>query len=139
MKKHLLPRYRKFYKANMHYRTICSDGTVMPEESKRLYKEKGCSTLAYTDHEIMLLHMELCDEEFLPIIGIEITIDDGRWSLYTKTYHLNIYSPEIKVLHIDNAKAAPEGRNSCFRLEATKKNGCHAVTRAYFLDEFGLI
>ena len=99
MKKYLLPRYRKFYKANMHSHTTFSDGKITSEELKRLYKEKGYSTLAYTDHEIMLLHMELCDEEFLPIIGIEIAIDDGRWSLYTKTYHLNIYSRDQSAIY----------------------------------------
>lgn len=94
MKKYLLPRYGKFYKANMHSHTVCSDGKITPEELKRLYKEKGYSILAYTDHEIMLPHTELCDDEFLPITGIEIAIDGGAWSPYTKTYHLNIYSPE---------------------------------------------
>ena len=68
----------------MHYRTTFSDGKIAPEVPKRLHKEKRYSTLAYTDHEIMLLHTELCDEEFLPIIGIEIAIDVGGWSPYTK-------------------------------------------------------
>ena len=94
MKKYLLPRNGKFYKANMHSHTTCSDGKQTPEELKRYYKEAGYSILAYTDHEIMLPHNELRDEDFLPITGIEIAIDNGKWSPHTKTYHINVYSPE---------------------------------------------
>ena len=95
MKKYLLPRNGKFYKANMHTHTTCSDGKQSPEEIKAAYMAAGYSIVAFTDHEIMLPHEELKDEKFLPITGIEIAIDDGKWSAFTKTYHINIYSPEI--------------------------------------------
>lgn len=96
MKKYLLPKTGKFYKANMHSHTTCSDGKVTPEDLKAQYKAAGYSIVAFTDHEIMLPHPELSDEEFLPITGVEIAIDDGKWSPFTKTYHINIYSPELK-------------------------------------------
>jgi len=95
MKKYLLPRSGKFYKANMHTHTNCSDGKQSPEEIKNAYKAAGYSIVAFTDHEIMLPHENLKDEGFLPITGMEIAIDDGKWSPFTKTYHINIYSPEI--------------------------------------------
>lgn len=94
MKKYLLPRTGKFYKANMHAHTTCSDGKITPAELKELYKARGYSIVAFTDHEIMLPHSDLRDENFLPITGIEIAIDGGKWSPFAKTYHLNIFSPE---------------------------------------------
>lgn len=95
MKKYLIPRRGKFYKANMHTHTTFSDGKITPEEIKKAYMAAGYSIVAYTDHEIMIPHAELQDENFLPITAIEIAIDDGKWSPFTKTYHLNIYSPSI--------------------------------------------
>ena len=65
MKKYLLPREGKFYKANMHCHTNISDGKMTPEEVKTAYKKNGYSIVAYTDHEIMMPHYELRDEEFL--------------------------------------------------------------------------
>lgn len=40
---------------------------------------------------------------------------------------------------IENAKSAPEGHNTYFRLEVIDKAGHVALTRAYFLDDLGLI
>lgn len=95
MKKYLIPKAGKFYKANMHTHTTCSDGKQTPEEIKTAYMAAGYSIVAFTDHEIMLPHPELADENFLPITGLEIAIDDGKWSPHTKTYHINVLSPEM--------------------------------------------
>ena len=95
MKKYLIPKAGKFYKANVHTHTNCSDGKLSPEEIKAAYLAEGYSIVAFTDHEIMLPHPELADESFLPITGVEIAVDDGKWSPHTKTYHINILSPEM--------------------------------------------
>ena len=95
MKKYLLPRLGKFYKANMHTHTNISDGKLTPEEVKAKYKEKGYSIVAFTDHEIMVPHPELCDESFLPITSYEINLRDinNHKSKCVKRYHFNAYSP----------------------------------------------
>ena len=95
MKKYLLPRLGKFYKANMHTHTNISDGKLTPEEVKAKYKEKGYSIVAFTDHEIMMPHYDLRDDEFLPITAYEIQIRDLDRAVRThKVYHMNVYSPD---------------------------------------------
>lgn len=96
MKKHLLTDKGRFYKANLHVHTTVSDGEMTPEEIKRIYMERGYSIVAFTDHEIMVPHPELTDDSFLALTSTEISVNE-RCDCdfhFTKTYHLNIYSPE---------------------------------------------
>lgn len=98
MKKHLLPVQGRFYKANLHVHTTVSDGELTPEQVKRAYMEKGYSVVAFTDHEVMVPQPQLSDANFLALTATEISINQ-RYDCdfcYTKTYHLNIYSPEEK-------------------------------------------
>lgn len=76
MKKYLLPENGNFYKANLHCHSIYSDGMYSPEEIKELYKNKGYSIVAYTDHDIMIPHPELCDDDFLALNGFEVEITE---------------------------------------------------------------
>ena len=95
MKKYLLPREGKFYKANMHCHTNISDGKNTPEEIKAAFKEKGYSIVAFTDHEVMIPHTDLADEDFLPITAYEIQL--RSWDTppnCLKLYHMNVYSPD---------------------------------------------
>lgn len=96
MKKYLLPNVGSFYKANLHVHSSISDGQMSPEEIKRAYSERGYSIVAFTDHEVMVPHPELTDENFLALTATEISINE-RYDCdfcYTKTYHLNILSPD---------------------------------------------
>lgn len=72
MKKYLLPQTGNFYKANLHAHTTVSDGEYSPEEVKKMYKEHGYSVVAFTDHHVMVPHMDLAEEDFLPLIGWEM-------------------------------------------------------------------
>ena len=72
MRKYLLPENGSFYKANLHCHTTVSDGSLTPEEVKEEYKSHGYSIIAYTDHDIMIDHDDLRDEEFLPLLGYEM-------------------------------------------------------------------
>ncbi|MBQ7293747.1 MAG: hypothetical protein IJW79_08400, partial [Clostridia bacterium] len=72
MKKYLLPEKGNFYKANLHCHTSVSDGSLTPEEVKEEYKSHGYSIVAYTDHDIMIDHDDLRDENFLPLLGYEM-------------------------------------------------------------------
>ena len=71
MKKYLLPHGTNVYKANLHAHTNISDGVLSPEEVKELYKSHGYSVVAYTDHDLLIPHCELCDESFLALPGFE--------------------------------------------------------------------
>ena len=90
MKKYLLPEGGKFYKANLHCHTNISDGKWSPEEVKKNYMEKGYSVIAYTDHQVMVPHHDLTDENFLALTGLEYNINE--YDVYPakngKTCHL---------------------------------------------------
>lgn len=96
MKKNLLPQKGNWYKANLHVHTTVSDGEMTPEEIKRAYMERGYSIVAFTDHEVMVPHTELTDENFLAITATEISTNQRSDCdfCFTKTYHMNIYSPD---------------------------------------------
>ena len=76
MKKYLLPHGGLFYKANLHCHTTISDGKLTPEQVKTAYKGRGYSVVAFTDHDVLIPHPELADEDFLPLNGYEMEIDE---------------------------------------------------------------
>ncbi|MBQ9942408.1 MAG: hypothetical protein IJP03_05320 [Christensenellaceae bacterium] len=76
MKKYLLPPDGNFYKANLHCHSVLTDGTLTPEELKAVYKEKGYSVLAYTDHDLLIPHDELSEPDFLVLHGFEMEIEE---------------------------------------------------------------
>ena len=82
MKKYLLPKDVNWYRANMHCHTTISDGQLTPEEVKEAYKAQGYSIVAYTDHEILLDHSDLNDEDFLALTSSEYSANEG-----ISTYH----------------------------------------------------
>ncbi len=77
MKKYLLPKEGKFYKANLHCHSDLSDGHFSPEELKNLYKSHGYSVLAYTDHDMFLPHHELSDDSFVALAGFEAAFNEN--------------------------------------------------------------
>lgn len=74
MKKFLLPHGIPEFKANLHCHTNISDGHYSPEEIKKIYMDAGYSIVAFTDHEILIPHPELADDDFLPLNGYEYEI-----------------------------------------------------------------
>ena len=107
MKKYILPDGLNWYRANMHCHSTISDGNLTPEEIKEEYKKRGYSILAYTDHEILLDHSDLNDDDFLTLTSSEYSINTGaplvdgvegcnhgaNWRR-AKTIHLCIYSKD---------------------------------------------
>ena len=100
MKKYLLPENVNWYRANMHCHTTCSDGALTPEEVKEAYKNMGYSIVAYTDHEILLDHSDLNDENFLALTSSEYSVNEAVPSFSSieantpdwqrkKVYHIN--------------------------------------------------
>ena len=97
MKKILLDKNKKYYKGNMHCHSNLSDGHFTPEELKRLYKEQGYSFLAITDHEFVVAHPELDDEDFIAITATEYAIKQFPEQSTLKNFnmkvcHLNFYA-----------------------------------------------
>lgn len=76
MRKYLLPKEGNFYKANLHCHSTVSDGKWSPEEIKEKYMEKGYSVIAYTDHDVMIDHSDLTDENFLALRGYEMEVNE---------------------------------------------------------------
>ena len=89
MRKYLLPKDGQFYKANLHCHSTISDGKLTPEQIKDAYKAKGYSVVAYTDHDIMIPHDDLNDENFLALHGYEMeTGEAGKLFKFRKTCHM---------------------------------------------------
>lgn len=76
MRKYLLPENGNFYKANLHCHTTISDGKMTPEEIKEAYTSRGYSVVAFTDHDVLIPHPELADENFLPLNSYEMEINE---------------------------------------------------------------
>lgn len=78
MKKYLLPHGINTYKANLHAHTNISDGVLTPKQVKDLYKSNGYSVVAYTDHDLLIPHSELVDEDFLALPGFEAQFNESN-------------------------------------------------------------
>ena len=103
MKKYLLPENGQFYKANLHCHSTVSDGALTPAEIKAHYMAHGYSVVAYTDHDIMIPHDDLADENFLPLHGYEMEVNEAREGDFSliKTCHMCLIA-----LEPDNLKQA---------------------------------
>ncbi len=161
MKKYLLPNDVNWYRANMHCHTTISDGNLSPMEVKEAYKAQGYSIVAYTDHEILIDHSDLDDDEFLALTSSEYSITEETPSIPShkdepsnydnwrrkKTIHLGVYS---KNQHPDFQPAADDssfawiqggkyvGKQKCdgYHREYTKKSINEAIKR---LNENGFL
>ena len=99
MKKILLDKNKNYYRGNMHCHSNLSDGKYTPEELKKLYKEKGYSFLAITDHEHFNNHSYLDDEDFITLTSAEFAIKEFPDQSTLKNFdmkvcHLNFYAKE---------------------------------------------
>ena len=93
----LIPESGKFYKVNMHSHTNISDGKLTPEEVKAVYKEMGYSAVCYTDHEVLIGHKDLCDDEFIALHGYEVSIKkelDKHTATFMPVYHFNMIAKD---------------------------------------------
>lgn len=93
----LIDKGKNFYKANLHCHTVNSDGALTPEQVKEMYKGQGYSIIAYTDHEHILDHSDLNDDNFLTIPSAELAIKQYPRESTLKNYnmkvtHLNVYA-----------------------------------------------
>ncbi len=110
MKKYLLSKEGNFYKANLHCHTTISDGKLSPEQVKELYKSKGYSIVAYTDHDVLVAHPELNDDNFLALNGLEVEIRDGMLTDKDRVVggYYDKNKQRLKVCHICFVALSPE-------------------------------
>ena len=91
--KYLISPQLKQYKANLHCHSVLSDGAKTPAELKEMYKAKGYSILAITDHERPMNHTPLSDKDFIMLTGYECYIrpnPEGKFDKFQKEIHLNL-------------------------------------------------
>ena len=94
MRVELLKKSKNFYKANLHAHSTVSDGKFTPAELKALYKNKGYSILSITDHELLVDHSELDDENFLMLTGMEYAFIEKDDYFVSKTIELNMFAKD---------------------------------------------
>ena len=96
MKHYLLPNTGSFYKANLHCHSTISDGAFTPPELKKIYQDMGYSIIAFTDHDVLVPHQELTDDQFLALNGYEMAVfEEGPYDRYhRKTCHFNLIALE---------------------------------------------
>ena len=59
------------YKANLHSHSTLSDGALTPRQLKDIYKARGYSILAITDHNLPCDHSEMNEDGFMMLTGYE--------------------------------------------------------------------
>ena len=92
MKKYLLPRVDRYFKTNLHTHSTISDGRLSPQEVKDAYKAAGYQVLALTDHNVIVDHSHMNEEDFLMLTGIEINHNHKNYRprFDGQVYHLNL-------------------------------------------------
>lgn len=106
---YLISPTKRQYKANLHCHSTISDGMYTPQKLKEIYKAKGYSILAITDHEVPKNHSELNDGDFLTITGYEAYIRNNaeyRYDPYDKELHINLFArdPENEAIVCFNSR-----------------------------------
>ena len=132
MRRYLLPAEGRFYKANLHSHSTISDGRNTPAEMKAYYKAHGYDILAITDHELLVDHTDLSDDDFLVIPGYEYAIcENGGVPVYEdyihmKTIEFNLYpkDPHSEKHILFNPKNVIHGET--FRAQTVEHIGPYA-------------
>ncbi|MBQ3219906.1 MAG: hypothetical protein IJB32_04875 [Clostridia bacterium] len=121
MRKYLLSKEGKFYKANLHTHSTVSDGSMTPKQVKKVYQEKGYSVVAFTDHNIMIDHSDLCDENFIALNGLELDFYEG-WNTDFVSKGYSYYT--WKGVHLVFIALSPDNLiQPCYRREGLRALG----------------
>ncbi len=78
MKKSYFPAGGVWLKGNLHSHTTISDGAFEPEALAQLYASAGYSFLSMTDHNVLVLHGGLQQEQLLLLAGVEHDLEYSR-------------------------------------------------------------
>ena len=118
------------YKVNLHSHSDVSDSLTRTFELKDFYKNiGGYAAIAYTDHDVIVKHPELCDENFVALTGAEFYAHSQfkfcgseKWCHFNavaideKTdkqlfWHTEKFIPRISLLYADKVNLAPDEPN----------------------------
>ena len=113
----LIDERKRQLKANLHCHSVLSDGRLTPEQIKQEYQKRGYSVVAITDHERLVSHHDLTDENFLFLTAYEAYIRTMPFNYKTGVQaHINLYSktPENKMVYYtpDHTKYVPKEERS---------------------------
>ena len=93
--KHLLPQVPQYFKANLHTHSTLSDGKLTPDEVKNAYKSLGYQILCLTDHNVIINHSDMNEENFLMLTGVEVNVNSANKNAAGgQTFHLNLIAKE---------------------------------------------
>ena len=90
MKKSLFPDGGVWLKGNIHSHSTVSDGMFSPRELAELYRDHGYAFLSMTDHNVLVSHSELPEDQIILLTGLEHDLE---------------YSPD-KCIHVVGIAAA---------------------------------
>ena len=107
---------------------------------KEYYNAHGYSILAITDHELLVDHSDLNDEDFLTLTGYEYAFIEDKPYLDARTIELNLIAKEPH----NETRIAGSGEvlteavfnipdDEYMRFEVIDAYGRYAISRAYFL------
>ena len=71
MKKSYFPAEGVWLKGNIHSHSTVSDGLFTPKELAELYHEHGYAFLSITDHNVLVPHSELPEDQIILLSGLE--------------------------------------------------------------------
>ena len=95
MKKTFISRAQRSYRANLHCHSTLSDGTLSPEQLKKIYKDHGYSILAITDHDHPEDHSHLSESDFLMLTGYELHVRlTPQYDRYAPESHLSFFAKD---------------------------------------------
>lgn len=131
MKKSLFPDGGVWLKGNIHSHSTVSDGMFSPRELAELYRDHGYAFLSMTDHNVLVSHSELPEDQIILLTGLEHDLE---------------YSPD-KCIHVVGIAAAGKEeteylckRYSPRRTEGSAPGGPNAGRRAVcFSGTSGLV
>ena len=128
--KELLPEALNSYKVNLHCHSDVSDSLTRTFELKEFYKNLGnYSAIAYTDHDVIIKHPELCDDSFVALTGAEfyahsdfLFAGSQKWCHFNAVaidekndkqlfWHTEKYIPKVSTLYADAVNIAPDEPN----------------------------
>ena len=70
-----------FFKGNTHMHSTVSDGSLTPDNLKKLYKDNGFNFIAITDHNIFSNYDYFNEKDFIMIPGVEVdTFKDNKYN-----------------------------------------------------------
>lgn len=101
------------FKADLHCHSLCSDGTLEPQELIQKAKEVGLQGLSITDHDTLKAYENLIiPEGFIVGIGVEFSCEYHRSSVHVLGYDVNPKHEAIQALceqHVHRRKRRNQG------------------------------